>query len=70
MRRRSLSWDRLILSMVCVLTIAMVSYPVVSVVLRSISKDDIGSELTLQWLAALFESGRSRDALINTIIYA
>ncbi|MCC6470143.1 MAG: iron ABC transporter permease [Alphaproteobacteria bacterium] len=70
MWRRSLSWDQLVLGMICVLTVVMVSYPVVSVVLRSISKDDIGSELTLQWLAALFESGRSRDALINTVIYA
>ena len=47
----------------------MVSYPVVLVFLRAISTDDIGSALTPEWLSALFDSGRSREALANTAIY-
>ena len=31
------------------------------------SNDEVGSELTLEWLAAVFQSGRSREALINTV---
>jgi iron(III) transport system permease protein len=55
--------------MVAVLAVIMVSYPVLVVALRSISTGEIGSPLTLQWLAALAESGRSREALVNTVIY-
>lgn len=55
--------------MVAVLAVIMVSYPVLVVALRSISQGEIGSPLTLQWLGALAESGRSREALLNTLIY-
>ena len=63
------SWNHLVLSMISILTILMVSYPVASVVLRSISKEDIGSDFTLEWIVALFDSARSREALLNTILY-
>ena len=48
----------------------MVCYPVISVVWRSVSKDDIGSEFTLQWIATLFGTPRSQDAILNTIVYS
>ena len=67
---RAVSGLQLILGAVAGLTVLMVSYPVVSVVWRSFSKDDIGSEFTLQWIAALFGSPRSQDAILNTIVYS
>lgn len=66
---RSLQWDRLLLTLVAVLAVIMVVYPVVFVVLRSISKEDIGSGFTLEWIAAVFSSPRSGEALVNTAIY-
>jgi iron(III) transport system permease protein len=66
---RSIAWEHVVLSLIAAIAVVMVVYPVVLVVLRSISKDDVGSELTLEWLAAVFQSGRSREALVNTIIY-
>ena len=66
---RSLQWDRLLLTLVAVLAVIMVVYPVVFVVLRSISKEDIGSGFTLEWIAAVFSSPRSGEALVNTVIY-
>ena len=48
----------------------MVSYPVLLVFLRSISTEDIGSPLTLEWLRALVDTPRSREALVNTAVYA
>lgn len=47
----------------------MVSYPVLVVALRSISKEEIGSALTLEWISALVDSARSREALVNTLVY-
>jgi len=61
--------DRTLFSAIALLAAFMVSYPVVLVFLRAISTDDIGSALTLEWLSALFDSGRSREALANTAIY-
>jgi iron(III) transport system permease protein len=55
--------------MVAALAVIMVSYPVVVVALRSISQEEIGSPLTLEWIGALFASARSREALVNTLIY-
>jgi iron(III) transport system permease protein len=55
--------------MVAALAVIMVSYPVLVVALRSISQEEIGSPLTLEWLGALAESGRSREALVNTLVY-
>ncbi len=66
---RSVPWDRVLLSLIAAIAVLMVSYPVVFVVLRSISKEDIGTELTMEWLVALFNSSRSREALVNTAIY-
>lgn len=62
-------WDRVLLTTIAVLAVIMVSYPVVFVFLRSVSQDDIGSGFTTQWLAAVFSSPRSNQALVNTIIY-
>ncbi|HLJ21120.1 MAG TPA: hypothetical protein VKU84_13020, partial [Stellaceae bacterium] len=70
MSSRAGSGLHLILSAVAALTVLMVTYPVVSVVWRSLSRDDIGSEITLQWIAALFRSPRSRDAILNTVVYS
>jgi iron(III) transport system permease protein len=67
---RTIAWDRLVLSAIAALAVAMVSYPVVFVVLRSISKEDIGSSVTAEWLLAVFNSPRSHEALVNTVIYA
>ena len=55
--------------MVAVLAVIMVSYPVVVVALRAISKEEIGSALTFEWISALVDSARSREALLNTLIY-
>jgi iron(III) transport system permease protein len=66
---RSVAWEYVILSLIAAAAIIMVSYPVVLVVLRSISTGDIGSPLTLEWLAEVFNSSRSREALLNTTIY-
>lgn len=66
---RSWSWNRVVLSATAALAILMVAYPVVSVVLRAFSKGDIGTALTLEWVAAVFENPRSRDALLNTLVY-
>lgn len=68
--RASFGWDNALFAMVAVLTAIMVSYPAVLVLLRSISTEDIGSPLTLEWVSALFDSRRSREALVNTAIYA
>lgn len=65
----SLRWGQLALTAVALLAIVMVSYPVLSVALRAVSKEEVGSALTWEWLAAVFESPRSRDALLNTIVY-
>lgn len=67
---RAASGLQRILGTLAALTIAMVSYPVVSVVWRSFSKDDIGSGLTLEWIAALVGSPRSQEAILNTIVYS
>lgn len=62
-------WEHALFSAIAAAAVIMVSYPVVLVFLRSISTEDIGSPLTLEWLQALVDSGRSREALINTAIY-
>jgi len=67
--RRTFAWDRTILAVIALLTVIMVSYPVVFVLLRAFSKEDIGGAFTLQWLDALFNSPQSHVALINTLIY-
>lgn len=59
----------MILTLIAALAVVMVLYPVVVVALRSISKDEIGSPLTLEWITAVFESARGREALVNTVIY-
>lgn len=66
---RSIAWEHVVLSAIAAGAVVMVCYPVILVILRSISKDDVGSELTLEWLAALVNSSRSREALLNTVIY-
>ena len=66
---RSLKADRLPLAAAAALAIVMVSYPVVFTVLRAISKEDIGSSLTFEWLAAAVSSPRSGEALLNTVVY-
>lgn len=67
--RRSYGWDHILFSIIALVAVVMVSYPVVLVFLRSISTGNIGSPLTLEWISALVDSGRSREALINTAIY-
>ena len=66
---RSIAWDRAILPIIAVLAVLMVCYPVVVVALRAVSENEIGSAFTLEWLTAVFESSRSREALVNTAIY-
>ena len=66
---RSIKGGRLLLAGIAALTVVMVAYPVAFVVLRSLSKDDIGSNLTLEWLAAIVNSPRSGEALVNTVVY-
>lgn len=66
---RSWSWNRAALTAIAVLSVLMVAYPAVSVVLRAFSKGDIGTALTLEWILAVFQTPRSRDALLNTIMY-
>ena len=68
-RARSARWDHTVLAAIAVLTVVMVSYPLVFVLLRSVSKDEIGGEFTLEWLDALFNSPQSHVALVNTLIY-
>ena len=58
------------LGALAVLTMLMVGYPVVSVVLRSISEGEIGTPLTTRWLAMMTAPGRNLDALFNTVVYA
>lgn len=67
--RTPLGLDHAAFSMIAVAAAIMVSYPAVLVLLRSISTEDIGSPLTLDWIAALVDSRRSREALFNTAIY-
>jgi len=67
--RASLDWDYAIFTMIAAVAAIMVSYPAVLVLLRSISTEDIGSPLTFEWLRALVDSSRSREALVNTAIY-
>ncbi len=67
--RRSLGWEHALFSTIAAAAVVMVSYPVLLVFLRSVSTEDIGSPLTLEWLQALADSGRSREALVNTAIY-
>lgn len=62
--------DHAVLATIAVVAAIMVSYPVLLVFLRSISTDDIGSPLTFEWVRALVDSRRSREALVNTAIYA
>src|SRR5581483_9461274 len=69
LRRGSLRSDRIVFSTIAILAVVMVGYPVVLVFLRGISVDDVGGPLTAEWLLALADSGRSREALINTAIY-
>jgi iron(III) transport system permease protein len=66
---RTIAWDRLALSLIAVLAVVMVCYPVAFVIVRSVSSQDIGSSLTLEWLLAAFNSTRSHEALVNTAIY-
>ncbi len=68
--RISLGQDHAVFSMIAAVAAIMVSYPAVLVLLRSISTEDIGSPLTLDWISALVDSRRSREALGNTAIYA
>jgi iron(III) transport system permease protein len=67
--RGSLAWEHVLLSAIALVAIVMAGYPVVLVFLRAISTGEIGSPLTLEWLRGLYESGRSREALVNTAIY-
>ena len=69
-RRISLGWDHAVFAVIAAVAAIMVSYPAVLVFLRSISTEDIGSPLTSEWLRALVDSSRSREALLNTAIYA
>ena len=66
---RSIAWERVILSVVAGIAVLMVCYPVVVVAVRAFSKGEIGSALTFEWLVAVFESSRSHEALVNTVIY-
>ena len=66
---RSIAWERIVLSAVALVAVLMVCYPVVVVALRAFSKGEIGSALTLEWIVAVFESSRSHEALVNTVIY-
>lgn len=67
--RRAAGRDHALFAAIAIAAAVMVSYPVVLVFLRSISTEDIGSPLTLEWVRALYESNRSREALVNTAIY-
>ena len=62
-------WDRAVLAWIAAAAVAMVTYPVVFVLLRSVSTEAIGSPLTLEWLRQVFQSGKSQEALVNTAIY-
>ncbi len=69
-RRIPLGSDHVVFALIAALAAVMVSYPAVLVFLRSVSTEDIGSPLTFEWLRALVDSSRSREALVNTAIYA
>ena len=64
-----ISWEHFSLSLIAAAAIVMVFYPILFVFLRSISKDNIGGELTIEWLSELVNSSRSHEALVNTSIY-
>jgi len=66
---RALKAERPLLAAVAALAIVMVSYPVVFTLLRAVSKEEIGSALTFEWLAAAVSSPRSGEALVNTVVY-
>ena len=66
---RTLKLERPGLAAVAALAIVMVTYPVVFTVLRAVSKDDIGSAFTAEWLVAAVTSPRGAEALLNTAIY-
>jgi len=66
---RALKAERPPLAAVAALAIVMVSYPVVFTLLRAVSKEEIGSALTFEWLAAAVSSPRSGEALVNTVVY-
>src|SRR6186713_2878391 len=55
---RTLKLERPGLAAVAALAIVMVTYPVVFTVLRAVSKDDIGSAFTAEWLVAAVTSRR------------
>jgi iron(III) transport system permease protein len=65
----SIAWDHLVLALIAAAAVVMVSYPVLFVFLRSISSDEVGGSLTLEWIREVFQSSRSHEALINTAIY-
>lgn len=67
--RAPLGLDHAAFSVIAVAAAIMVSYPAVLVLLRSISTEDIGSPLTFDWIRALVDARRSREALVNTAIY-
>jgi iron(III) transport system permease protein len=64
-----IGWEHFSLSLIAAAAIVMVFYPILFVFLRSISKDNIGGELTIEWLSELVNSSRSHEALVNTSIY-
>ncbi|MCE9658513.1 MAG: iron ABC transporter permease [Burkholderiales bacterium] len=66
---RSIAWERVVLTAVAAIAVLMVCYPVVVVAVRAFSKGEIGSALTFEWIVAVFESSRSHEALVNTVIY-
>lgn len=68
--RKTIAWDHLVLSLIALLAVVMISYPVLFVGWRALSTDGIGSPLTLAWITEVFQSERSREALVNTAIYA
>ena len=65
-----IGWEHFSLSLIAAAAIVMVFYPILFVFLRSISKDNIGGELTIEWLSELVNSSRSHEALVNTSIYS
>jgi iron(III) transport system permease protein len=66
---RSIAWDHFLLALIAAAAVVMVSYPVLFVLLRSISSDEVGGGLTLEWVREVFQSSRSHEALINTAVY-
>lgn len=67
--RRTVAWDHLVLSLIALVAIAAIGYPILFVVLRAISTDGVGSPLTFAWITEVFRSERSKEALLNTAIY-